>query len=226
MKVWNLIFTASVLAQSAFAVAPNSEEVKALTKKVADWQIRTFEQSGDYRARKGRKHHDLDWTNGALYTGMNEWRKVSGDPEVEAFLVKIGDRHGWKLHGRPYHADDHTVGLFYLSLFEDTLASKMLEPARKKFDWILANRKTGSLEWTGYGKNANKTDCHHRWGWCDALFMAPPVWARLAKLTGEKKYLDFMDEEYHATYDLLWDKEDHLFWRDSSYFQKREKNGR
>ena len=55
--------------------------------------------------------------------------------------------------------------------------------------------------------------------------MAPPVWARLAKITGEQKYLDFMDQEYHATYDLLWDKEEKLFWRDSSYFPKRETNG-
>ena len=35
-----------------------------------------------------------------------------------------------------------------------------------------------------------------------------------------------MDEEYRATYDLLWDKEEHLFWRDSSFFSRREKNGR
>ena len=55
--------------------------------------------------------------------------------------------------------------------------------------------------------------------------MAPPVWARLAKITGEQKYLDFMDQEYHATYDLLWSKEHQLFFRDSSYFKKSEKNG-
>jgi hypothetical protein len=72
----------------------------------------------------------------------------------------------------------------------------------------------------------HRTDCHYRWGWCDALFMAPPVWARLAKITGEQKYLRFMDQEFHATYDLLWDEEENLFWRDSSFFPKREKNGK
>ena len=50
-------------------------------------------------------------------------------------------------------------------------------------------------------------------------------WARLAKVTGDQKYLEFMDREYHATYDLLWSEKDHLFWRDSSYFGKSEKNG-
>jgi len=34
-----------------------------------------------------------------------------------------------------------------------------------------------------------------------------------------------MDQEYRATYDLLWDEEEKLFFRDSSFSEKREKNG-
>ena len=213
---------------------PTPRSVKALTRKVADWQMKTFEESGQYRALSGKalerfqrtgkrpnKHHDLAWHMGALYAGMNQWRALAGDPEVEAFLMNIGERNDWKPHKRPYHADDHAVAQFYLSLYEDKQDPKMLAPTRELFDWILANPRTGTLEWT-----ARPTDAHHRWGWCDALFMAPPVWARLAKVTADQKYLDFMDQEYHATYDLLWDEEDHLFWRDSSYFPKREQNGR
>ena len=232
MKVFNFFIAVCALAQAGWAAGPTPDEVKTLTKKVADWQITTFSKHGKYRAlgamnkwQNRKNYHDLTWHMGALYAGMNEWRKVSGDPGAEAFLMKIGDRNGWKLYRRPYHADDHTVGQFYLSLYEKHQAPKMIEPTRTHFDWILANPKTGSLEWDGYKKGRKKTDCHDRWGWCDALFMAPPVWARLAKITGEQKYLDFMDQEYHATYDLLWDKEDRLFWRDSSYFPKREKNG-
>jgi len=226
-------FTAELKTQSP-------ESVKALTKRVADWQIRTFEDSGKYRGlsgkrmaavRKGgkapKKHHDLTWHMGALYAGMDQWRKIADDPaKYTDWLTMIGNRNSWKLYKRPYHADDHTVGQFYLSLYEKTKDPKMLKPTQERFDWILANPKTGSLKWSGYGKGKHSTDCHYRWGWCDALFMAPPVWARLSKVTGQKKYLDFMDQEYHATYDLLWDKEDHLFWRDSSFFPKREKNGR
>lgn len=212
---------------------PTPESVKAITQRVADWQIATFENHHDYRAvassKKGQtqhKWHDLQWQNGALYAGMNEWRKVADEPEkVEAFLKMIGERNDWKLHKRPYHADDHTVGQFYLSLYEETKDPAMLAPTQQAFDWVLAHPKTGSLVWSGYGKALQKTDCHHRWGWCDSLFMAPPVWARLAKVTGDRNYLDFMDQEYHATYDLLWDQEDKLFWRDSSFFKRRETNG-
>jgi rhamnogalacturonyl hydrolase YesR len=202
--------------------------VKALTKKVADWQIEHFEEQGKYRALPRKppewmnreQYHDLEWHNGALYAGMNQWREIADDPKYTQWLVMIGERNGWKLHRRPYHADDHTVGQFYLALYEDFNTPEMLNPVREQFDWILANPKTGTLEW-----EAENTHAHDRWGWSDALFMAPPVWARLAKVTGDEKYLEFMDQEYHATYDLLWSEKDHLFWRDSSYFTQNEKNG-
>lgn len=226
------------------AAQPKPEEIRAITERVADWQIRTFEESHMFRAvpvptpkpsdaagesaktkpappRKLEKYHDLTWHMGALYAGMDHWRHISSKPETYTdWLTMIGERNKWTLHTRPYHADDHTVGQFYLSLYQETKNPKMLLPTKERFEWILANRKTGTLEWT-----AKPTDAHNRWGWCDALFMAPPVWARLAKITGDRKYLDFMDEEYHATYDLLFDKQDKLFWRDSSFFPRREANG-
>ena len=45
-------------------------------------------------------------------------------------------------------------------------------------------------------------------------------------LTGEKKYIKFMNREYKATYDYLFDKEENLFYRDWRYFDKREANGK
>lgn len=203
--------------------------VKALTQQVADWQIAHHEEQGKYRAlptvppkwANRDRYHDLDWHQGALYAGMDQWRKIADDPtKYTQWLQDIGERNKWTLHRRPYHADDHTVGQFYLSFYEDFKQPEMLKPTQQQFDWILANPKTGTLDWL-----ADNTHAHDRWGWCDALFMAPPVWARLAKITGDSKYLDFMDQEYHATYDLLWSKKDKLFWRDSSFFGKTENNG-
>ncbi|WP_295801665.1 glycoside hydrolase family 88 protein [uncultured Microbulbifer sp.] len=213
-------------AKADAPITPDS--VKALTKKVADWQIETFDEEGKYRAlptvppdwMNREQYHDLEWHHGALYAGMNQWRKIADDPKYTEWLRDIGERNHWKLHQRPYHADDHTVGQFYLSFYEDFNDPAMLNPVREQFDWILQNPKTGTLDW-----EAENTHAHDRWGWCDALFMAPPVWARLAKVTGDQKYLEFMDREYRATYDLLWSEKDHLFWRDSSYFTKSEKNG-
>ncbi|MDF7808264.1 glycoside hydrolase family 88 protein [Pontiellaceae bacterium B12219] len=231
----------------ASAKAPTPESVKAITKKVADWQIETFERQEKFRAIASDKKekldrylknpkikissydkgflypwHDLDWHNGALYVGMDQWRTIADDPSAYTdFLKMIGERNGWQLHKRPYHADDHAVGQFYLSMYEDFNDPDMLKPTQERFDWILENPKTGTLEF-----EARPTAAHDRWGWCDALFMAPPVWVRLAKITGNQAYLDFMDQEYHATYDLLWNEEDHFFFRDTRYFVRHEENGK
>ncbi len=217
-----------LLASPVLAEDSTPESVRVITEKVLNWQIKTFEDQGTYRAlpanpkswNTGReKYDDVDWANAALYIGLNEWRKATGDEKVATFLQGIGTRNAWKLGSRPYNADDHAVGQLYLSLYEKDKDPAMIAPLQERFDWILANRKTGSLERVG-------SDWKSRWWWSDALFMAPPTWARLAKITGERKYLNFMDEEYRTTRDLLWNKDDKLFWRDSSYVPRKEKNGR
>ena len=69
------------------------------------------------------------------------------------------------------------------------------------------------------------------WWWCDALFMAPPVLARLSVSTQDRRYLDFMNTLWWDTTAFLYDKECHLFFRDKNYIIQpdgagpREKNG-
>jgi rhamnogalacturonyl hydrolase YesR len=64
------------------------------------------------------------------------------------------------------------------------------------------------------------------WWWCDALFMAPPVWARMYAATGERRYIDYIDANWQKSYDLLWDKDEHLYARDASFKDKLGPNGK
>ena len=52
-----------------------------------------------------------------------------------------------------------------------------------------------------------------------------PVLARLSAITGDRKYLDFMDREWWITSNLLYDPKTHLFFRDASFLNKHEANG-
>ena len=56
--------------------------------------------------------------------------------------------------------------------------------------------------------------------------MAPPAWLRLYVATGDKRYLDLAVNHWWRTSDFLYDKQEHLYYRDSTYFQKREANGK
>jgi rhamnogalacturonyl hydrolase YesR len=189
--------------------------IKTILKKVADYQVQT-----------PLTHTGADWTNGALFAGMTEWAKVAGDEQYFNWLKEMGDKNNWTYNHRDdpggrYHADDYCVGQMYLELYRKYKDPKMIDPMREYFAQILQDPPTGGLEFT-FTDNYWPTE---RWSWCDALFMGPTVWAKMAGITGEMKYLDFMFHEYKATTDYLYSNEDHLFFRDSRFFTRKEANG-
>ena len=204
--------TLTCFAFSAFSQAQDIEpkEVLEVMEEVADWQIENYE--GLYSGHS-KPHHPLDWTNGALYVGMVKWAAMAEDDKYYEWLKGIGEKHDWQLHRRKYHADDHTVGQLYVELYRKYNDPDMIEPTKEQFNYIMYHPAQTSLQW--------KTPYHQsRWNWCDALFMSPPVWAKLYNITGEKKYLDFMMDEFKATTDFLFDKMENLYYRDESYMGK------
>ncbi len=177
-------------------------------KTVANWQL-----------RQPPVHATDDWTYGALYAGMMALDQVSDSPAYRNAMIEMGKTHQWKPAKRPYHADDHCVSQTYIELYWQTRDPAMIAPTIERFNFILDNQSTNVL--TFRTPNAQK-----RWSWCDALFMSPPAWLRLYLSTGDKRYIDFMDREWKATSDYLYDKEEHLYFRDSTYFERREANGK
>jgi rhamnogalacturonyl hydrolase YesR len=45
------------------------------------------------------------------------------------------------------------------------------------------------------------------------------------KATGDRRYITYLDRQWRQTYDLLYDKQEHLYARDASYIPKRGPNG-
>jgi rhamnogalacturonyl hydrolase YesR len=200
---------------SSFKSDLNKSDVKTILKAVADWQIRT-----------PLTHELADWTNGALYSGMVEWAGIAGDNSYFEWLKGLCEKTGWSHMKRDnplgrYIADDYCVGQTYIELYRKYKEDSMIKPMQSYFDSIIANPATDGLKFVD-------TDTYwstSRWSWCDALFMGPTVWAKMANVTGQKKYLDFMYKEYNATNDYLYDKDEDLYFRDSNYFTKKEANG-
>jgi unsaturated rhamnogalacturonyl hydrolase len=200
---------------SGFKSDLNNTDVKAVLKAVADWQIRT-----------PLTHDPADWTNGALYAGMVEWAKIAGNDSYFEWLKGMSEKNNWTHMSREnplgrYIADDYCVGQTYIELYRKYKDKKMIEPMRKYFDQILKDPATGDLKF----EDTKDYWATQRWSWCDALFMGPTVWAKMANVTGNKKYLDFMFKEYKATTDYLFDKDEDLYFRDSNYFTRKEANG-
>ncbi|ANW95309.1 hypothetical protein AXE80_02960 [Wenyingzhuangia fucanilytica] len=196
------------------------KSVYTITKKVTDWQIETFDEMGKYRAlptqnlkhfHHRKRYKDVVWNCGVLYSGILEWNTIAKDSVYDSWLLNIGYRNGWRLddHRSVFNADNHTVGYAYIQLFQQEKDSMIIQPLLKGFDKILETSEKEKSYWT----------------WADALFMSPPVWASLGDLTGNLKYLSYMDKQYRLTYKHLWNAKDQLFYRDKARIKNREKNG-
>ncbi len=215
MKKYCFLFPlfAAVLSVMAEPTASTSGKsaVLPIMERVADWQL----------AHPSR-HATTDWTQAAFYNGVMSLANVSASPRFREAMMKVGEGNEWKLGPREYHADDHAVGQMYAEMYLLKHDAKMIGPLQERFDFILAHPKDDNLVFNDE-KNPGFLD---RWSWCDALFMAPPAWIRLWAATGKAEYLKFAVEKWWVTSAYLYDAEEHLYFRDDSYFPRREANGR
>lgn len=197
------------------AQVPTQVEVKQCMKLVADWQINHMKEV---------THGELNWVNATFYLGLSRWAAIaeqdSHDDSYYKWLMRLGRRNYWQVDQRMYHADDICISQTYLSMYDKYKEREMLVPTLARAEWVIMNPPVGSFE-LDY---SDATTLEH-WTWCDALFMAPPVYLHLYNITGDKKFIRFMDKEYKLTYDYLFDKEENLFYRDHRYFDKKEANG-
>ncbi len=185
--------------------------VLAAMQRVADWQL----------AHPDTNDPPTSWLLGAQNAGMMALAGISGDPKYREAMRAAGEANGWGLGPLFYDADDYCVGQAYTELYFLYRENRMIAPLRERFDAILAKPSdVPSLEFTKAERRDRKN-----WSWCDSLFMGPPTWVRLYAATGDKRYLDFAVTNWWRTTDYLYDTNEHLFYRDSTFFQKREANG-
>lgn len=214
-----IIITTTLASCMNLERIPSTEQVKGITQKVADWQIKTYEDQGQYRALPPKElcrpwHHreryqDQECIPAALFAGMYKFSTIAKDEKYIDWLNDIAQKCDYKLYKRIYHADDHCIGQLYLSLAQQYNAPKYYLPTKCQFDEIMTSNIADDWHWT----------------WSDALFMSAPVWAKLSKITGDISYLEYMDRQYHMTYNELWSKTDSLFYRDQKYMNQQESNG-
>jgi len=176
------------------------DAVRAAMRKVADWQL-----------ERARPYFSTDWTFAALYDGFMAASATLGDAKYRQAMHEMGEKLNWQLGPRPEHADDVAVGQVYLELYRKQKDARILPPLTERF---------------AHQMGLKDDPAKPLWWWCDALFMAPPTLARLYQATGNAEYLDFMDRQWWITSKLLYDPEEHLFFRDAGYLGKHEANGR
>lgn len=175
--------------------------IKDKMHKVLEWQVNHPVSLNDEQEQ---------WARSAFYSGiMYAYRTILDKSYLEQ-TRKWADGWNWQRGKRYRHADDLACGQAYLDVYVVEKEKKMLQGIRTAIDSLIADPKTGREDW---------------W-WCDALFMEPPVLARLATITGDSRYYNYLQEKYWDSIDFLYSKNDSLFFRDKRYFNALTTNGK
>lgn len=229
-----LAVLAAALAMPATPVAaqdrPRAAETEAATPlavatRLARWQLAHFD---DGTMRIGRvtdqTRNPRAWEQAVFWIGLGALADATRAPDLTAAVGRMGEANGWAPGPRPYHADDFAIAQAYLRAARSGAGPGAAAPTRAALDRILAAPpRTGLAFYEGPG--AASGACLDRWCWCDALFMAPPVWLEMTRRTGDAKYRDFAMKEFWATTAFLYDPVEHLFYRDSRFFERRGPTG-
>jgi len=179
--------------------ALDRRSVAKAVRKVAEWQF-----------ERAEAEFNQDWTFATMYAGFMSVPEAAGGIKYREAMLRMGKKFNWQLGPRLGNADDEAVGQTYLDLYPAAHDPAMLGPTRANMDSLMQ-----------LPLDRDKP----LWWWCDALFMAPPVLAKLYEATADRKYLDFMDRQWWTTSRLLYNDKDHLFSRDISFLHAHEANG-
>ncbi|MBO6013629.1 MAG: glycoside hydrolase family 88 protein, partial [Bacteroidales bacterium] len=165
------------------------------TGNLAAWQVTRNTEYLDYTRRWAEGNR---W-QGATSTNPSEWRYDYGErPE----FVLFGD---WQICFQSYaelYNIDKANGL------SDTDPQQLLKIARAR-------------EVMEYEMSTPKNDY---WWWADGLYMVMPVMVRLGNITGDAQYGEKLYEYWMYAKNLMYDKEEHLFYRDGKYVYPKHKS--
>ena len=161
-----------------------------------------------------------NWVAATFYVGASRLARVSDDRRTLRFLSAVADHYNYSVRGARsgktmLNADDIAIGDLYEELYARRGQEGVLMPLRQRLDWQVP-----------YLARAEDTTALV-WWWADALYMAPPVFARMTAITGDPKYLNAADKEWRRTAARLWVEDEKLFLRDERFKDEnhRDANG-
>jgi unsaturated rhamnogalacturonyl hydrolase len=183
--------------------------VVRLMGRVVEWQL-----------ANPSSHRPDEWHVAPFWIGITKFAPLSAEPRKYLDALRAnGAANGWKPGPRPLHAEDHAITQSYLLVHGIDKDLREITPTLARFDEMLKQPFAEPLDFT-------EAKMSREWVWADALFMSPPALTLAAQTTGDRRYLDLMHRLWWKTTDYLYDKQEHLFFRDSRYFDQREPNGR
>jgi unsaturated rhamnogalacturonyl hydrolase len=176
--------------------------VDAAERKVADWELKQAEM-----------YMNTHSTWAVLGTGFMAASRQLNDSRYSNAVLKIAEKYHWQmpaedLAGRGWpDPNDQAIAQSYVELYFLDPKPEKIEPTQKGLDGLI-----------GVPQPAPPSDQFQQlWWWCDSLFMAPPLWARMSAATHDPKYLKYADDHWREVSDKMYSTTHHLYYRQKNY---------
>ena len=162
------------------------------------------------------------WDNAAYHTGNMEAYFLTGNEDFRVYSeawaahnrwmgARSNDRSQWKLtYGE---TDDHVLFGDWQVCFQTYVDLYNLAPDDRK---IRRAREVMEYEMS--------TPRRDYWWWSDGLYMVMPVMTKLYKVTHNRRYLDKLHEYLTCSDSIMFDADEHLYYRDAKYVYPRHKS--
>ncbi|WP_233632685.1 glycoside hydrolase family 88 protein [Parapedobacter sp. ISTM3] len=134
------------------------------------------------------------------WASHNQWKGAKSD-----------DRSTWKYHYG--ESDEHVLFGDWQICFQTYIDLFHLDPDSAKI--------RRAMEVIEYQMSTPNEDY---WWWADGLYMVMPVMTKLYHVTGNTQYLEKLLEYFSYAKALMYDDDEHLFYRDAKYVYPKHKS--
>lgn len=225
-----LFISSSLLMFSVLLLAQEPMTFRQRTAFKQDLILESMYRAKTWQEAQHEGPVPTNWLTGTLYTGVFACYEATGKID---FLNAARDwciAANWTCGEKsPLHADDICSAQTFLDVYSQDKDPTQIANIQNLIDTYYIGAEEITIELarhTIWPEDSRPFTGRNLWWWCDALYMAPPVLARLGAFTGEQKYYDLLHELYWDCTDFLYDPEEHLFFRDEGYFDALTPNGK
>jgi rhamnogalacturonyl hydrolase YesR len=181
---------------------PEPYHVSMLLRRAAEYQVAQLAPIDEQGA---------SWQLCTFYVGALAAYEATGTVYYRDMALQWARANDWQIRSsRSRNADFQCIGQAFLELYLQDRAAHRLRGTQETFDAIVGDPRPGN----------------EAWSWADALFMAPPVLARLTSATDDEAYIDFMSRQYWEASAPLFDSEQGLYYRDTRYISQQTASGK
>jgi unsaturated rhamnogalacturonyl hydrolase len=189
---------------------------KETIKSLAD-RVRDFQKS------QGTRFKNQHWVRGAYYAGLMAVYESTADTAYLNDCMEWGKEVAWRIKEKgdgPYDSGAYPLicGQIWYGCYQSKKDEQMMQPTLAFLENPnVTNPLSAPKEW--YLENTG----HH---FVDGLFTAPPALAMLYQMTGEEKYVNWMDACFWDVHEEIYDPDADLFYRDARSKPRKTKNGK